>query len=587
MAEAGLYIDGLVLQDGPRALVQGLGLRLRPGELVALVGASGAGKSLSARACLGLLPPGLRHAAGTIEISVNNVVHRLTGGPDDRTALAGLRGRALGWLPQNSRASLNPVWTVGEQLRRALRFAGRDPSPGAVEAQLAEAGLREPARAAAAYPHALSGGMAQRVALALALAGQPPLLLADEPTTGLDSTVQAAVMAGLRARVDAGLGLLFITHDLGLVRAYADRLLILDAGRVVEQAEGDGLDRCASPAAQALLRGLRALDAAPPPTALRPDAPLLLQADGLGCSFGAGPPWRRRVVQAVQDVNLTIHGGETIGLVGESGSGKTTLARLLAGATRPTAGALRRAPGLEPATQLLFQQPEAHLDPDWTVGALLRESLRAARRRGLAVAEPEQFVEEALQRVGLAGKAAAKMGQLSGGERRRVGVARVRALRPRLLLADEPTAGLDAALRAELLRLLTEARAEAGPDAALVLISHDLQLVRAAVGRVLVMLGGRVVEALPTDRLGAGPHHPYTEALLVAAGLRPGQPAALRPPSATGCAHQPSCARATAACAAVPLLRELAPGHRIACHAAAPEPLPSAAPDPLRPQAAT
>lgn len=587
MAEPGLRITGLGLQAGERALVSGLDLALRPGELVALVGASGAGKSLSARACLGLLPPGLRHAAGTIEINVGDVVHRLTGAPSDAAALRALRGRALGWLPQDSRGSLNPVWSVGAQLRRALRHAGRPAGPEAVEALLLEAGLREPARVAQAYAHALSGGMAQRVALALALAGRPPLLLADEPTTGLDSTVQAAVMASLRARVDAGLGLLFITHDLGLVRAYADRLLILDAGRVVEEAAGGGLDRCTSPAARSLIAGLRALDAAPPPPALPAGAPLLLEAEGLGRQYSAGPPWRRRSVNAVQDVNLRILGGASIGLVGESGSGKTTLARLLAGATAPTAGRLWRAPGLQAATQLLFQQPEAHLDPDWTVRALLAESLRAAARRGARPAEPQALIEDALQRVGLSEKGAAKMGELSGGERRRVGIARLRLLQPRLLLADEPTAGLDAALRAEILQLLTEARAAVGPEAALLLISHDLQLVRAAVAEVLVMLGGRVIEALPAAQLGAGPHHPYTEALLVAAGLRPGAPAALRPPAPEGCAHQPSCAWASAACAVAPRLRAVAPGHRIACHAAAPEPLPSAAPEPLPSQAAT
>ncbi|MFM2246299.1 MAG: hypothetical protein RL071_2373, partial [Pseudomonadota bacterium] len=273
MAEAPLLeIDDLRVVHGERALLDGLCLRLGAGALVALVGPSGAGKSLTARACLGLLPPGLRHAAGEIRAAAGGLRARLPPPPAPPEGLSALRGRILGLLPQDSRGSLQPERAVGAQLAAALRHGGAPADPEALRLALREVGLLDADPIVAAAPHRLSGGQAQRVALALALAGRPALLLADEPTTGLDSTVQAAVMAELRRRVDAGLGLLLITHDLGLVRRWADQVLILDGGRLVDA--GRGLPAQAGPAAAALLHGQAALDDARPPLD-RPAAPAL------------------------------------------------------------------------------------------------------------------------------------------------------------------------------------------------------------------------------------------------------------------------------------------------------------------------
>jgi peptide/nickel transport system ATP-binding protein len=563
MTEAPLLeIDDLQVVHGERPLLDGLGLRLEAGALVALVGPSGAGKSLTARACLGLLPAGLRQVRGEIRARASGLQARIPPLPAQPEGLGALRGRILGLLPQDSRGSLQPERSVGAQLAAARRHAGVAADPAALRAALHEVGLTDADPILSAAPHRLSGGQAQRVALALALASQPALLLADEPTTGLDSTVQAAVMAELRRRVDAGLGLLLITHDLGLVRRWADQVLILDGGRLVDA--GRGLPAGAGRAAAALLEGQAALEAAQPP-ADRPEAPALLRADGLCRRFSTGPPWARLHVNAVQQVDLEVREGEALGICGESGSGKTTLARLIIGADRPTAGRLWRDPALNGRVQLLFQQAEAHLDPDWPLSALLDESTAVARRVGRDPA-PDPGGAAALAALGLAGRGGDRLATLSGGERRRVGFARVRRTAPLLLVADEPTAGLDAALRAEVLGLLRRTQAEAGPRAALVLISHDLGLLRAAAGRLLVMRAGRVVEELPTAQLGAGPHHPFTWALLVAAGLAPGAPGPLAPPRAEGCPHRGACPVASAACAAAPDLRAAGPGHKIACH---------------------
>ncbi|GAA0919841.1 ABC transporter ATP-binding protein [Nonomuraea longicatena] len=505
-----LRVENLRARFGPgKEVVSGLSLEISAGQCVALVGESGSGKSVTARALLGL--SGAEVDSTRFEV----------GGRDARAFTErdwrAVRGRFAGLVLQDALGSLDPLRTVGAEIAETLRIAGRVPrSRRAEEAVrlLTAVGVPEPRTRAAQYPHQLSGGLRQRALIASAVAADPPLLIADEPTTALDATVQAQILRLLAARTAQGGALLLISHDLAVVAALADHVLVMREGRVVEQGPAD---RLLTDPRHPYTRAL--LDAVPSGRAARPAVPSaaapVLSATGLGHSYGSR--------HAVRDVSLTLRGGETLGVVGESGSGKTTLARLLLGLLEPATGQvlLHGQPwsGLPEKArrrrchriQVVSQHPLGSFDPRYTVARVVGEPLPAAGR--------EQAVLDLLARVGLGPEHAARHPrELSGGQRQRVAIARALGPRPDVLVCDEPVSALDVVIQAQVLDLLARLKQEDGT--ALVFVSHDLGVIRRISDRVLVMKDGRVVEEGDAEEVFLFPSHPYTRELLSATTAR-------------------------------------------------------------------
>jgi ABC-type glutathione transport system ATPase component len=531
--------------DGGREALRGVDLELDAGEVVAVVGPSGAGKSSLALAVLGLLPPRAR-MSGVLRWRGEPVAP----GPAHRRLL----GRDIGMLFQDPLASLDPVVRVGDQLvetLRALRRAGRGDARRRSRELLAEVLLPDPAATERRYAHQLSGGERQRVALALALAGDPALLVADEPVTALDAAVGAAV-AGLLGDLvrRRGMSLLLVTHDPRLTAGLADRVLRLESGRVA-----------AGPAA-----GAHIGDADGSAVGAGPDADTVDGAPALSCRAvevrypGHGG---RPGVTAVRGVDLMIGAGSSLALVGESGCGKTSLARAVCGHLRPAAGAIEV--GGRPvrgrphrAAQMIFQDPYSSLDPRQTCGDAVAEAARAAggEAAGNTAAASRLAAVELLAAAGLEpGIAAQRPHALSGGQRQRVAVARALAARPVLLVADEPTGSLDPDAASLLIDVLRRFRGDTG--CGLLLITHDVALARRTCREVAVMFAGCVLEVLPA---GAVPRHPYTQSLSA------GGAGALIPPALAGCPYAPRCPLAEGACRdALPDFRSLVPGHVSRC----------------------
>ena len=513
----------------PRPAVNDISLEVGRGEVVALVGESGSGKSMTARAVLGLLPPGAR-ASGSIRFAGEEILGI------GEARLADLRGRHIAMVFQEPQTALNPVRTVGWQIREALRAHDRKEDKRrsrerAVEL-LGQVEMPDPEERLAYYPHQLSGGQKQRVVLALALANEPELLLADEPTTALDVTVQAEILALLRRIRDrTGTGILLITHNMGVVAQVADRVVVLQQGDVVEQGGTRGLfAQPRHPYTRQLLqsvlrlpdprRGVHAL----PPVADEPAAGTpALRYQGVSVRYGSSR--RGRVFPAVDDVTLDVAPGEVLGLVGESGSGKTTLGRLAAGLV-PLAGgrvevegedlfaaSSRRQREIRKNLAFVHQDPEASLDPRLSVGTSIREPLDI---HGVGTpAERRQRVLALLEAVRLPGDVVGRRPRaLSGGQRQRVALARALVLRPRLLIADEPTSALDVSVQADVLALFRTLQQEMG--FACVFISHDLAVVSTVADRVAVLRQGEVVEHGPVATVFGSPTHDYTRRLLAA-----------------------------------------------------------------------
>ena len=480
-----LVLKQLTVHAGQRPLLSDVSLTLRAGELLALVGDSGSGKSLTARALLGILSSGLT-VQGQLEVTLKGTRHRPL-----QQSFKDIRG-ALSYLPQDASSALDPRWPVQRHLK-AVSPRGEDAAPW-----LRRAGFTDPEGVRRLYPHELSGGMAQRVCIAIALAQRARFLIADEPTTGLDAPIQRGFLRQLRQLREEGMGILLITHDIGLLPGLADRILRMQAGRL----------RALSSEALTSMQARLQLDAPRRPS--RRGAPVVsVDIDTHRYRRGllsVGP-------RVLDRTALTIHHGEVVGLIGESGSGKTTLARAAAGLLTPTAGTVRlfettlttRTPlrPLRRQMQVLFQSADAHLNPGMTLSSMLRHSARLHQPDAL----PGEVADAALERVGLGGRGAASPRHLSGGERRRFGLARVLIAQPRLLISDEPTTGLDAAKRADLLELLLSS-AESH-----LIISHDLKLIAYAADRIAVMLAGRIIEVLPAAALSQA-RHPYTHLLL-------------------------------------------------------------------------
>ncbi|WP_030482393.1 dipeptide ABC transporter ATP-binding protein [Nocardioides aequoreus] len=510
----------------PRPAVEGIDVTVGRGEIVALVGESGSGKSMTARAVIGLLPRGAV-ATGSIELEGREV---LGASEED---LRRLRGAGVAMVFQEPQTAPNPVRTVGWQLREALRAHGAVSRAEAREravALLRQVEIPDPETRVDHYPHQLSGGQKQRVVLALALANEPSLLLADEPTTALDVTVQAEILALLgRLRDETGAGVLLITHNMGVVARLAQRVVVLREGRVVEEAPVRRLfaepehpyTRQLLGAVPRLPSGSEPPTLAPPPEAGASAAALRL--DDVRVVY----PARRgqAAFTAVDGVTFEVRRGEVVGLVGESGSGKTTLGRAAAGLLPAAAGTVhvggadlatlsaRALRGVRRGLALVPQDPAASLDPRFTVARSIAEPLDV-HRVGDAASRAAR-VSELLDAVRLdPGLAQRRPHQLSGGQRQRVALARGLALDPTLLIADEPTSALDVSIQAEVLELFTRLQRELG--FACLFVSHDLAVVHQVSDRVVVLREGLVVEQGPAERVFGAPEHDYTRRLVAA-----------------------------------------------------------------------
>ncbi|GAA2581578.1 ABC transporter ATP-binding protein [Dactylosporangium fulvum] len=519
-------------RSGRVTAVDGAALTVTAGQITAVVGESGSGKTSTAHAVLGLLPSTGRVEAGSIRLRGQELVGL------SRRAWQHIRGAQIGLVPQDPAVSLDPLTPIGRHVAEVLRIHGlatRATAPDRAVELLAEAGIPDAAARARQYPHELSGGLRQRVLIAMATAARPALLIADEPTSALDVTVQRQILDHLDALVSTGdLAILLVTHDLAVVAQRAQHVVVMSHGQVVEAGptsdvltdpRTDYTRRLIADAPGLRSRRLRPLAPAVPPAAEVPAPGPLLAVDHLSLSYpahrirGRDQPARF----AVDDVSFTIPARTTLGLVGESGSGKTSLARLILGLTRPDAGrirldgrditALRRRDlrTVHRRVQLIYQNPYASLNPYFTVDELVGEPLRnygIGDRAGRS-----QRIGELLDSVALpAGIRRRRAAELSGGQRQRVAIARALALNPDLLVCDEPVSALDVTVQAQILQLLVDLQHRYGLT--YLFISHDLAVVRQIADRVAVMRGGRLVEVATTDDIFAAPCHPYTRALL-------------------------------------------------------------------------
>jgi peptide/nickel transport system ATP-binding protein len=517
-----LRFDNVGVAYRGQMALQGLSLDVGAGEIVGLIGESGSGKSTAALAAIDLLPPGAERS-GTILVEgrdLKSLAER------ERDAA---RGGAIGMIFQEPMRALNPLQTIGAQVAEAVRLhhaVGRRAARGEAAKLLERVGLPAEKVASSRFPHQLSGGQRQRVCTAIAIAGNPRILIADEPTTALDVTTQARVIALLvELARERGMGLLLVSHDLALVGGVADRIVVLKEGRQVEA--GRTRQILGAPQ-QAYTRTLIASARHKPDrTAPVANAPPLLDVRGLERSHHARRTWRRAVpVKAIDDISFAVAAGETLGIVGESGAGKTSLLRTILGLDRPDGGSITLDGadifGLSRADlrdhrrkiQAVFQDPAASLDPRQRVESIVAEPLHLLAEP-IPAAEKRARVEAILERVGLASADADRLPhQFSGGQRQRIAIARALILRPKLVVLDEAVSALDVSIRADILDLLARLGGEFG--IAYLFVSHDLAVIRAITDRLLVLQNGRIVEQGPTAELLASPQHPHTRELVAA-----------------------------------------------------------------------
>jgi len=511
-------------------VVRDVSFAVRPGECVAIVGESGSGKSVTARTLLGLSGPLAHIEADRLEID----------GRDARRFSEArwreVRGGTIGMVLQDALVSLDPLRTVGAEIGEVLhthRIVPRAASRDRAIELLRQVGVPRPDERVDQHPHELSGGLRQRALIASAIAAEPRLIIADEPTTALDVTVQKQVLDTLQRRVDEGSGLLLISHDLAVVAGIADHVIVMRQGEVVEQ--GPAAEVLGSPREEYTRELLAAIpsrasrgfrlgrtedgSAEPLPARAVEAQDTVLEAEGLRKTFGRG---RRPATVAVDDVSFRVARGETLGIVGESGSGKSTVVNLLLGLTDPDAGSVRLAgepwaplPERErrrrrSAVQLISQDPLSSFDPRWTVERVIAESTRATGVTGSAARDRARWL---LERVGLSsGVLERHPRSLSGGQRQRVAIARALAPDPRVLVCDEPTSALDVSVQAQVLDLLAEIQAEQGTS--LVFVSHDLGVVHHVADRVVVMKDARIVEQGDVDDVFLRPREEYTRRLI-------------------------------------------------------------------------
>ena len=519
-----LRIEGLGLRIGDTQVLRDVSLSVAPGEIVSVIGESGSGKSMTALSVMQLLPEGAR-ARGRVELRGRSVLDMT------ERELCALRGKDVGMVFQEPMTALNPLQSIGAQVAETIliheRVSRAEAMRRAADA-LARVELPPERVPMSRYPHELSGGQRQRVGIAMAIALRPGLLIADEPTTALDVTTQADVLALLKRLVaEDGMGLLLISHDLGVVAGMADRIVIMRRGEVVERGTFGALTH---PYSRALLAASDHL----PDRAARPgDVPLLQVRDVVRDHPGPRRGWLGRAapLRAVDGVSFEIRRGESLGLVGESGCGKSTLARAILGLEEVQEGQIlldgapvfdghRANRAVRRKMQVVFQDPYGSFNPRWTVGRavaepfhLLSDPPRGARR--------DAVVAEALDSVGLsAGDAGRYIHEFSGGQRQRIALARALIIRPDLIVLDEAVSALDVQVRARMLDLLADLGDRFGLS--YLFISHDLGVVRNVTDRVLVMRAGRIVEEGETGRVFAAPEHPYTRRLIEAVPRLPG-----------------------------------------------------------------
>lgn len=526
-----LRVDDLTVGFGGDDVVRGVSFTVAAGECFAIVGESGSGKSVTARTLLGLTGAGARVDAKTLELNGKSLLHN-----KDRDWRR-IRGRDVGFVLQDALVSLDPVRTVGDEIAETLRlhkFGNRAARRKRVLELLAAVGVPEPELKVRQLPGELSGGQRQRALIASAIALDPPLVIADEPTTALDVTIQAQILDLLAAMKDKGTGLILISHDLAVVSRLADRVAVMRNGLLVEQGPvAEVLAAPSHPYTQTLLdavpavhrRGTR-LSAQPPRTVhatRHPDTPadgILLQAEHLVKRF-RGPDGVERT--AVSDVSFHIGIGETLGIVGESGSGKTTTARMALALTEPDEGTVRlfgeEWSGLPEARRrprrrrvsVVYQDPLSSFDPRWTVRRIIADALPTETYPTDAARATR--VAELLDDVGLSAEHLDRRPPLlSGGQRQRVAIARALAPEPSLIVCDEPVSALDVTIQAQVLDLLSDLQEQLGLS--YLFISHDLGVIHHVADRVLVMREGRVVESGTAAELFASPSDPYTRRLL-------------------------------------------------------------------------
>ena len=505
--------------------VDGVSFDVPEGKTLGLVGESGSGKSVSALSVLGLLPyPAAFHNSGRIMFDGDDIM-----GADTRV-LQRLRGNDISMIFQEPMSSLNPLHDIEKQISEVIqlhrglsRKAARDETCALLE----RVGIPDPESRLGALPHELSGGQRQRVMIAMALANRPRLLIADEPTTALDVTIQKQILDLLRdLQRENGMAILLITHDLGVVRKMADRICVMQQGQIVENDENHAIFE---KPAHAYTRKLIAAEPSGAPEPLKANPPEIVSGENVKVWFPIRQGLLRRAqthVKAVNDISLTVRRGETLGIVGESGSGKTTLGRAMIGLQRAEGSITINGTNLSGASpaarramrkhmQIVFQDPYGALSPRLPVADIIGE--------GLAIHEPELTsavrmarVRDILEDVELDPDIAGRYPhEFSGGQRQRIAIARALVLNPEFIILDEPTSALDRSVQAQIIELLRRLQAERGLT--YLFISHDLKVVRALAHRVLVMQNGVAVELGPTQQIFEAPASPYTKTLIEAA----------------------------------------------------------------------
>ena len=506
--------------------VKTVNFEIAKGETLALVGESGSGKSVTALSVLQLLPyPLARHTHGSsILFNGQELV-----GADDKT-LRQVRGDQISMIFQEPMTSLNPLHTVEKQIRETLilhKGMNKDQARVRTVELLKLVGVPDAVKRLSAYPHELSGGQRQRVMIAMALANEPDLLIADEPTTALDVTIQAQILKLLKdLQRELGMALLMITHDLGIVRKMADKVCVMTQGEIVEQGnEEEIFERPQHPYTQRLL----AAEPKGAPVTAAPDAPVVVQGDRVKVYFPIKKGVLKRTVdhvRAVDGISVSVREGQTVGVVGESGSGKTTLGlallrllssegaihfdgRIIQGLGSKELRPLRR------SMQVVFQDPYGSLSPRLSVGQIVSEGLRI-HDLGDSEEAREAMIVEALEEVGLDPESRHRYPhEFSGGQRQRIAIARAMVLKPRFVVLDEPTSALDMSVQAQIVDLLRDLQRR--HNLAYLFISHDLKVVRALADEVIVMRGGQVVEQGSAEQIFDAPQAAYTQALMKAA----------------------------------------------------------------------
>ncbi|WP_377289648.1 ABC transporter ATP-binding protein [Rhizobium sp. SG2393] len=515
--------------------VRDISFDLHAGEILCIIGESGSGKSVTANTIMGLLSPVIKVSAGEIHFRGMDILAAR------EDAIRPLRGRAVSIIFQDPLSALNPLMTVGDQISEVLEAHGHgtaESRKAKVLSLLEEVGLPDPALMRLQYPFRLSGGQRQRVMIAMALALDPDVLIADEPTTALDVTTQAQILDLIRRiQKRKGMSVMFITHDFGVVAEIADRVVVMEKGHLVEQGPADQvLVHPAHPYTQRLVAAVPRMRARAADVIAQDEPPVVLEVENLEKEYRAGGSFFRktRVVKAVNGVSFTLRKGQTLGVVGESGSGKSSLGRVLLKLLQPDGGSIRfdgrdiAAMGedsfraLRPYIQMIFQDPFASLNPRHTIGRILTVGPVA---HGVPVGEARAKALRLLDLVGLDAQAYDRFPhEFSGGQRQRIGIARALMFDPVVLVADEAVSALDVSIQAQILELL--ARVQAEMKVAMIFITHDLRVASQICDEVIVMHRGVVVEKGPPATIFRDPRHDYTRKLVAAIPGADWEPAA-------------------------------------------------------------